>query len=131
MTTVQYSLQEALNILVRSLLPADQGFTDPELFGQGMGVTVNLVPVGSHVTNTSVSSVVNITASKPAGGQKVLLQTISQPIRYTLDGTNPTTTSGFRLIPEDGEKLIPISGETVLKVIQESVAATIEYQWFK
>lgn len=131
MATTQYSLQEALNILVRSLLPADVGFTDPELFGQGMGVTVNLVPVGAHVTNTSVSSVVNVTSTKPAGAQKVLIQTISQPIRYTLDGTNPTTNSGFRLIPEDGEKLIPISGETVLKVIQESVAATIEYQWFK
>lgn len=50
-------------------------------------VSTVLYPVGSHVANASLGSVVTIAV--PAGAVLVCLQAAAQSIRLTLDGTNP------------------------------------------
>lgn len=85
-------------------------------------------PIGSHTTNASISSAVTI--SKPAGGApKILMQACDQNVRFTLDGTAPTTTTGFLLGADDPPVLLYIGDSVTLKVIEETATASFEYQW--
>lgn len=78
----------------------------------------------SHTENGSLSAAVTITPS--TGATKLLLQALTQNIRFTIDGTTPTASKGFQLA--DGEmRVIPIGGNTVIKVIEETASADIEY----
>jgi hypothetical protein len=92
---------------------------------------MNFNPIGAHVDGTAISSAV--TLSPPAGlatnVAKLLIQAGTQNIRYTLDGTTPTATKGFRLVVGDPPIIIPIGGNTVVKVIEETATADIQYQW--
>ena len=85
-----------------------------------------LRPSGSHTSNASLSSAVTLTV--PDGASGVLVQAITQNIRYTLDGTVPTASLGFRLTAGDAPIMIPIEGAT-LKFIQETATATLQYQF--
>ena len=89
--------------------------------------TFEFNPVGSHSDGLDISSAQTLSA--PASATKVLMQTIGQNVRYTLDGTTPTPTVGFRMVSGDPPILIPLGLNTVLKVIQESATADLQYQW--
>jgi len=82
---------------------------------------------GSHAQDATISAATTLT--QPAGANAILIQAFAQNVRYTLDGTTPTATLGFRIAAGD-EKLIPVpaSGMTV-KVIEETASASIDYQW--
>lgn len=87
-----------------------------------------LRPVGSHTTNGSVSAAVTLT--RPAGASFVRIETTTQAIRYTTDGTTPTAATGFLIavgVPTD----IYVGSGNTLKVIQAASAASIQYQWFR
>ena len=85
-------------------------------------------PIGSHFDGTTISSAVNLTATKP--GPKILIQALDQNVRYTLDGTTPTASKGFQLKAGDPPTLIYVGYANVtLTVIQEAATADIQYQW--
>lgn len=84
-------------------------------------------PVGAHAEDTTVSSATTLTP--PTGATKLLLQAITQNVRYTLDGSTPDANTGFQLKAADPPILIPIkAGQTVI-TIEETASAVIQYQW--
>ena len=91
-------------------------------------IDIPLRPVGSHTSNTTISSATTITV--PAGARYILMQVLTQNVRYTLDGTVPTTTSGFQL--KAGDPPIAVWCETgvTLKVIEETATASLQYQFY-
>lgn len=84
-------------------------------------------PVGSHTTNSSLSSAVTLTP--PTGATKLLIQAFTQNIRITLDGTTPTASTGFQIVAADPPLMIPVGSGMSIKVIQETASASIQYQW--
>lgn len=85
-------------------------------------------PSGTHTSNSSIGTATEL--SKPASGaDKILLQALGQNIRFTLDGTAPTTSSGFQLKAGDPAILIWMSDDITLTVIEEAGTATLEYLW--
>ena len=58
----------------------------------------------------------------------VAVQALTQNIRYTLSGTNPTASSGFQMKAGDPPVLIEITQTTVLKFIAETSGAILQLQ---
>lgn len=83
--------------------------------------------VGSHTTNSSLASAVTLT--RPAGANRIMLQAFTQNVRFTLDGTVPTSSAGFRL--DVGTYIVLPFTSTAITVIEESASASIQYQWMK
>lgn len=83
--------------------------------------------VGSHYDGTTISSVVTLTP--PTGAHGIRMQTHTQNVRYTLDGTVPTASKGFQVKAGDPAIVLPLSTSMVLKVIEETATADIQYQW--
>lgn len=83
-------------------------------------------PIGSHTTNSSLSGVVFIAV--PANASGLLVQALTQNIRFTLDGTPPSTTVGFQLKAGDPPTLIPAPAGATIKFREESASATLQYQ---
>lgn len=92
---------------------------------------MNFNPIGSHSDGGDISTATTI--SPPAGlalnVAKLLIQAVSQNVRYTLDGTTPTATTGFQLVAGDLPIILPVGSNTVIKVIEESATADLQYQW--
>lgn len=86
-----------------------------------------LKPVGSHTQNSSLSSVVTI--SRETTGTHLLIQALSNNVRLTLDGTDPTASKGFQIAAGDDPVMIEVPNGATVKVIEEDTAS-IEYQWF-
>lgn len=85
------------------------------------------VPVGAHAVDSTISASTTLTPA--AGANALLLQALTQNIRYTLDGTTPTASTGFQL---EASKLLLIdvpAGGMTIKVIEETASASIQYQW--
>lgn len=83
-------------------------------------------PVGAHTTNSSLSSAVSLT--RPTGADVLVIQVFTQAVRYTLDGTTPSASTGFKLAA--GEyRVIEVGLATAVKVIEETTSASIQYQW--
>lgn len=82
--------------------------------------------VGDHSRDTSVSGATALT--KLAGANAIMLQALTQNVRYTLDGSTPTASQGFRLA---AGTLITLSvgSDMTVTVIEETASASIEYQW--
>ena len=83
-------------------------------------------PVGSHTQIADLSTAKSIT--RAAGGKRLLMQALAQPVTFTLDGTTPTSAKGFVLAAGDAV-LIDVADDVTIKVIQTAASATLEYQW--
>uniref|UniRef100_A0A6M3KTM5 Uncharacterized protein n=1 Tax=viral metagenome TaxID=1070528 RepID=A0A6M3KTM5_9ZZZZ len=83
--------------------------------------------VGPHYDGTVISSAVTLTP--PAGAHGIRMQALTQNVRYTLDGTVPTATTGFQLKAADAAIVVPLSTSMSIKVIEETATADIQYQW--
>ena len=94
--------------------------------GKRVDVTLMWDRVGAH---TELAAAAATTISAPAGAKRLLVQALSQNVRYTLDGSTPTTTKGFQMRAGDPPILIPVGANTTVKVIQETATAEVEYQW--
>lgn len=90
-------------------------------------VLAGFSPIGAHVDGTDISSAVTLTPA--AGATKLLIQVTTQNLRYTLDGTAPTTSSGFLMTAGDPPIIIVLEDNVTIKVIEESATADIQYQW--
>ena len=83
--------------------------------------------VGAHSDGANIAAAVTLTP--PSGASKLLIQALGQNVRYTLDGTAPTTSLGFQLMAGDPPRIIPVGNDMVIKVIQEAPTADLEMQW--
>ncbi len=88
----------------------------------------SLATVGSHVSSPTISGLTVLT--KPEGATGILMQTITQNIRFTLDGSNPTASGGFQLTTGQLPVIVPCPG-SYITVIQEAATASLQYQWVK
>ena len=96
--------------------------------GSGLPVSeLQFAPVGSHGFDPTLTSAVALV--NPPGATKLLIQALTQNVRYTLDGTTPTASKGFQLKAGDPPVIIPISSRTTVKIIQESATASVQYQF--
>jgi hypothetical protein len=91
--------------------------------------TTLLVPIGAHVSDTSISSATTLTAE--SGANRLMIQALDQNVRYTLDNSTPTASHGFRLTADDAPMLIAITNGVSVKVIEETSGAEIQAQWFR
>jgi hypothetical protein len=69
------------------------------------------------------------TLNIPTGCEEVMVQALTQNIRYTLNGTNPTAASGFLLTAGDPAVVLPVTKNTVLKFISATAGAILEHEF--
>lgn len=82
--------------------------------------------IGDHGNNGSLSSVVTLTP--PNGASQILMQALTQNIRFRLDNGTPTASVGFQLKAGDPPLLIWVGGNDI-KIIEETASANVQYQW--
>lgn len=99
----------------------------PTVSGKRLDVALGWDRIGAHSSGLAINTATTLSA--PANAKRVLIQAITQNVRYTLDGTAPTATLGFQLKASDPPLLIPIGPNTTLKVIEETATASLQYQW--
>ena len=87
----------------------------------------DFTPIGPHIDGVSISGVVTLTP--PIGATKLLIQALTQNVRFTLSGHNPTATKGFQLVAGDPPTVIPIATEMEIRVVEETATADLQYQW--
>ena len=85
------------------------------------------VPLGAHEDGTDYSSAV--VATLPAGASKMMIQTVSQNIRVTLDGTTPDATTGFQITASRDPIIFPLSKNTTVTIIEEAATADVQIQF--
>ncbi len=84
-------------------------------------------PRGSHSSGADISGAVILV--RPAGATQIMMQALTQNVRFTLDGTNPTTGLGFQIKAGDPPMIIPVGSSATLKVVQETATASLQFQW--
>lgn len=82
---------------------------------------------GGHKTYTPGASAATVYIPLQARG--ILMQALTQNIRFTLDGTNPTASSGFQLKAGDPPLYIELGDRISLKVVRETAGAVLEYEF--
>ena len=75
------------------------------------------VKVGSALYNAYI----------PQGATTVLMQASTNNVRFTLDGTNPTATFGFRLVAGLILILLDLNEHIQLKFFGEDASSVLEY----
>lgn len=66
---------------------------------------------------------------RPVGATKIMLQSLAQNARFTMDGTDPTATVGFQLLTTAPPIIIPMGSRATIKIIEEAATAAVQYQW--
>lgn len=90
-----------------------------------------LAPFEPLANESHRSQLVNslFTVNLPLNCNEVLVQATVQNIRYTINGTDPTASSGFVLISGNDPISIPVTKTTVLKFISETAGAILQMQY--
>lgn len=87
-------------------------------------------PMDQHTQNTSLATaqtIARLNVVPPIS--KIIIQAIDQNIRYTLDGSAPTVSFGFRLTAGNDPITLGIGPNTTLQFIEETATAVLTYQW--
>lgn len=84
-------------------------------------------PIGIHNDGLNIAAAQTLTI--PDGATKIMIQTITQNVRFTLDGTTPETAKGFQLKAGDPPIIIPLGRAATIKIIQEAATADLQYQF--
>lgn len=84
-------------------------------------------PLGSHSDGATISSATTLTI--PAGAKKLMIQALTQNVRFTLDGTTPEAAKGFQLKAGDPPVIVPLGNRSTVIVIQEAATADLQYQF--
>lgn len=85
----------------------------------------------THQSSTMIVDVI-IEPNIPEHVWGVIVQALGEDIRYTIDGTDPSATSGFRLTNgNDPLRLDIVGGRTQLKFIPEAADAQLELMWIE
>ena len=91
-----------------------------------VAITDTYAPVGSHSSGALISTATTLT--KPEGANSILIQTLVQNVRFTLDATTPTASVGFQILAGNPPMIIAVPGASI-KVIEEVASASLQYQW--
>lgn len=83
-------------------------------------------PVGAH-TSTALGAAA-VTDVRPAGATQVILQALTQNVRFRLDGVNPTAAVGFQILAGSPPVIIGVAGADI-RYIRELAGAVLERQW--
>ena len=86
-----------------------------------------LQPFSTHVSVTIAGAF--SPASRPAEADWLLVQALTQNARFTLDGTTPSATVGFRLVAGDPPLLIPLGKDLFPRFYPETAGTILQYQW--
>lgn len=65
----------------------------------------------------------------PKDANVILIQALTQNVRYTLQGTLPTASKGFRLTAGDAPVMIALNDHISINCIVETAGAYIEYEF--
>lgn len=84
---------------------------------------------GPHVSVTDLSSVVILTNDSDEGASGLLVQALTQNIRYTLSNTTPTASVGFQLKAGDPPVRIDLEEGMSIRFIEETSGAVLQRQW--
>lgn len=87
------------------------------------------IPSGNHGRIAGLSAVKSITFG--ANEQGVYIQVLSQNVRVTIDGTNPSISgndTGFELRSTDSAVLFTGQPGMTLKFLQVAASAVVQYQ---
>lgn len=84
-------------------------------------------PIGSHTQNSTLSTVQSVTV--PVGASSIILQVQTQNVRFTIDGTAPTSSKGFRVTAGNDPLGFSVKAGQVLKFIEEATSAVLDYQF--
>lgn len=87
-------------------------------------------PLGRHQAETLGAGV--FTPVVENGANYILVQAITENIRYTIDeGTPPTASIGFLLVVGDLPLAVPVGGTRIVRFIRETAGAVLQYQFGK
>lgn len=86
-------------------------------------------PVMAHSAGADLSAAINILPNGIAN--RIIVQAFNKNIRFTLDGSEPTSSKGFQIKPGWPPIQIGISPYAILRVIEEEATADLQYQWGK
>ncbi len=98
-----------------------------EIYLQRLAKVFQFNPIGAHNDGLNIATVAELAA--PVGANKIMFQALTQNVRFTLDGTDPTTTLGFQLKTGDPPVILTIESRATIKVIEEAATADFQYQW--
>ena len=118
--TLPYKLEVAADSVIEKYIDNKDSSFSPV-------VELYFTPVASH--NSGLTITTGTTLTPPSGASKLLIQTLTQNVRYTLEGTVPTASVGFQLRAGDPPVIIPIGVNTTIKVVQEAATASLQYEW--
>lgn len=85
-------------------------------------------PLNGEKHRTTVLGAGILTYNVPRQCNCVAVQALTQNIRFTLDGTNPTASSGFQLKAGNPAIKIEMADTVTLKFIREAAGAVLELQ---
>lgn len=103
-----------------------------ERLEKGSSISIKIAPfnpMGAHVSVVLSATVSYSAQARPNGASLILVQAITQNIRFRLDGVAPTTTVGFQIVKSDPAMIIPIGSNSRPMFIAEAAGAILNYQW--
>ncbi len=98
-----------------------------EIYLQRLVKVFQFNPIGAHNDGLNISAVAELAA--PQGANKIMFQALTQNVRFTLDGTDPTATLGFQFTAGDPPVIMVIESRATIKFIEEAATADLQYQW--
>lgn len=89
------------------------------------------IPLNGETHHSTILGAVALTLSLPLHARGILIQAVSQNIRFTMDGTTPTASTGFQIVAGDPPVFIELTqnNRLVLKFIREASGAVLEYEY--
>lgn len=84
-----------------------------------------------HNDGLAISSATVLSPSatyNPGKHDRILMQALTQNVRYTLDGTTPTASKGFQLKAGDPPVIVFVAGN-ILTVIEETATADLQFNF--
>lgn len=87
------------------------------------------VPLAESTHNTYIMGASVLTPSIPLHANGILVQALTQNIRFTLTGTNPSASTGFQLKAGDPPLFIGLDRNITLKFFREASGAVLEYEY--
>lgn len=92
-------------------------------------VDISFDPIASHGQYAGGLLASVQSPGKPDGATSIVVQCFTQNVRFTLDGSAPTATRGFRITAAADPMLIPVSANAQIRFIEEAASAVLSYQW--
>jgi len=63
------------------------------------------------------------------GAEKLMIQTHTQNVYYTLDGSTPSATNGFVLLTTQSPITIDVTNGVIPNFLRAASGAVLQYQW--